>query len=54
MIYTMVMAGIFTETAITTSGCGKMEKDKDMVNWLTRMEKYMKESGKTVNLWVND
>ena len=50
MIHTMATEDTYTEMATTTLECGKTERDKGMVNWSTKMVKYMKESGKTVNL----
>ena len=50
----MDMAATSTETAIITSECGKMEKDKVMENWQIKMAKSMKESGKIVNLWDSE
>ena len=52
MISIMDMVDIFIQMATFIQVIGKMERDKDGGNQQISQEKYMKECGSTVSLWV--
>ena len=53
-IYTMAMVGSFTQMATITSAIGLMGSGQGTGSWWTNLEGFMKGSGSTVSLWVND